>query len=197
MIIEVEKTYYKRFYTFLAAVDPELNIEEDVDKYIYEMDQISDRYEKEETRKFLNYYVLPLAAIYKGLQEQLKSEEAIELIEQFLLNEIAKRDGKVFGGKGLVGRLTGTSDRIVFQEFNARNEGWKITWLYNNKSESACNVEKCLIYDILDELECKNLMPIVCNVEYQLMERLQNGQFSRAKCIGLGDEYCDFVFEEK
>lgn len=196
MIIEVEESYYKHFYSFLQEVEPELRIEEDVDTYIYDLIEIADRYEKKATRNFLKINVLPAVAIYKALLEHREEKDALRLIGDYI-SRTESKNVKTYRGKGLISRLLGCYNGVLYREMNRRKEGWKITWLYHTRKETACNVQECLIASVLNELECARLIPVLCEHEHRLMKSLHNGHFSCNHTIGNGDDFCDFVFEEK
>lgn len=198
MIIEVEKSFFKHIFSFLTEEGKDVSIREEVDIYIYDLVDHLNAYEKKPTKKFLKNFLYPGIAVYKALKDTwMKEEEILDLLMKYL-DKYAKGTLTSYGMRGVTGRSTGSYASTVYSELKKRDEGWEKVWLYNTKKESACNVTKCLVYDVCKGLECAELTKLFCGFEKKLMKNMNGeGLFSLNHAIGLGDEFCDFVFEGK
>lgn len=197
MIIEIEKTFFKHFFDFLNGKEPTVAIREEADVYIYDLAECLNRYRKGNTKRFLKDALLPAIAVFKALSDTWLTKERILSLMAEYVEKYDAGTRSFYRVKGKVGRLTGSYRDAVYAEMKKREEGWDKIWLYNAPKESACNVTKCLIYEVCREYECPALTALFCDYEKKLFQGM-NGEkgFSCNHAIGRGDEFCDFVFEE-
>ena len=198
MIIEIEKSFFKRFFDFLIEREPTVSVREEADVYIYDLADYLNRYRKRSSKRFLKHTLLPAVAIFRALCDTwLKEERILSLMAEYV-DQYAAGRLCLYRAKGGVGKLTGSYRSAVYAEMKKREEGWNKVWLYNTAKESACNVTTCLVYEVCKELECPALTVLFCDYEEKLLSGMNGGKgFVRNHTIGKGDDFCDFVFEEK
>lgn len=195
MIIEIEKSFFKKFYAFLAK-ECAVSVQEDADMYIYDLSEVPSRYRQRALKKLMTERVLPAIALYKALIARSFSEqETLDLLERYAKRE-EQRMLRRYASKGKLSRALGMYKGTIYRLFAKRKDGWEKIWAVNGAKQSRCTVTLCPIVSVLREYDCGSLAPLFCRQETERYKSLHGaGYFSCAHSIGRGDGFCDFVFE--
>lgn len=195
MIIEIEKSFFKKFYAFLAK-ECAISVQEDADMYIYDLSDVPSRYRQRYMKKLMTERVLPAIALYKALiAKSFSKQETLDLLERYAKQE-GQKELRRYALKGKLSRLFGTYGGTIYRLFARRRDGWEKIWAFNGAKASRCNVTLCPIASVLREFDSAPLAPIFCRQEIEKYKNMHGaGYFSCAHSIGCGDEFCDFVFE--
>lgn len=197
-MIEIEKSYWKGFYAFLAEKKPALSIQGEADVFVYDMSECVNSYTEEKVRTLLESEVCPGIAIYQALVHTgVSEEEAVALLDEYLQIKLKSRKSS-YGRTGSLHRLVGKFPALVYRELQSRGEGWQKQWVYDNETRVQCNVTVCLYHSVCEKYECPALVRVFCHAERAVYEAMgAEWRFEAAHTLAAGDGFCDLSFVKR
>ena len=142
--------------------------------------------------------ILPAAAIYLTLKEDIGQPEAYRIMEEGTFktaDAAAKKLAALVRLPGMRSLFVKAWDPLTRKMFG-ENSGFKNVFYPKKKGEYRIDVVSCPYFRYFSELGCPELTKISCGADDHVYGNLPGLKFERTTTLGRGGERCDFCIRK-
>ena len=137
--------------------------------------------------------ILPLSALYTVLKKH-EVENALDLLKEYgkqTGDDFSTMIGKITSFPGL-SRLLWNNMPTLMRKSSSPHKGYERRIVSETKELVSVDILTCPLYEMAKELGTPEIASVVCLIDKGQMTGFRYIDYTRAKALGDGDEFCDY-----